>query len=66
MRRSTAQKNQQMATHLAACRAGAIKTAFSFSLLPANPLLEVSTAQGITPDVQSDTKTCLRITQLHL
>lgn len=57
-----AQKNQQMATRLAACRAGGTKTAFSFSLLSASPVLEGCTAQGLTSELQSN-KTCLRITQ---
>lgn len=53
-----------MASSLAAGKAGGTKTAFSISLLPASAFLEVSTTQGLSPEVQSDNETFLRVTQL--
>lgn len=49
---------------MAAGKAGGTKTAFSISLLPASAFLEVSTTQGLSPEVQSDNETFLRVTQL--
>lgn len=54
-----------MASSLAAGKAGDTKTAFSISLLPASAFLEVSTTQGLSPEVQSDNETSLRVTQLR-
>lgn len=56
--RPMAQKNQHTATRLAACRVGGTKTVFFFSFLTASPLLEVSRAQGLSSEVQSENKTC--------
>lgn len=52
-----AQKNQHTATRLAACRVGGTKTVFFFSFLPVSPLLEVSRAQGLSSEVQSENTT---------
>lgn len=61
--RPTAQKSQHAATRLAACRVEGTKTEFFFSFVPASPLLEVSTAQGLSSEMQSENKMCLSITQ---
>lgn len=53
-----------MASSLAAGKAGGTKPAFSISLLPASTFLEVSTTQGLSPEVQSDNEISLRVTQL--